>query len=134
MRIHTDWRPRKRWGMLGFLALALVGCGDSKPTSDLIDQSKSKDSADRTQAVRGLAARKTEADTVAPVLADALRDEDAFVRRDAARALAQLGPAAVAAVPALRIAARDKNLHVRQAAADALQKVAPDLAPDPQRR
>jgi HEAT repeat protein len=115
------------------LALALGGCG-GKPTGELLELTKSKDSADRARAVRALGDRGAEADAVVPVLMAALKDEDAFVRRDAARSLGRIGPAASAAVPALRAATRDKNVHVREAAADALRKVAPDLPPEPTKR
>lgn len=138
MGIPTEFRSQLDRRMLPSLAagflLACVGCEGSKSTSELIEQAKSNESADRTQAIRRLAERSAEAEAVVPVLAGALKDNDAFVRRDAARALGRVGPAAAAAVPALRTAVRDKNLHVRQAAKEALQKIAPDLPPEPRTR
>jgi len=135
MAARTDGRSRV-WGILWSSAagLVLVGCGGSKSTGELIDLTRSKDSADRARAIRGLGEREAEADVVVPVLARALKDEDAFVRRDAARGLGRFGPAASPAVPDLRSAVRDKNQHVRQAASDALRQIAPNLPPEPSKR
>jgi HEAT repeat protein len=110
--------------------MLLTGCGSSKSTGELIDLAKSQDSSDRTRAVLLLSERGTEADTVVPVLAAALKDENAFVRRDAARGLGRIGTAASAAIPELKTATRDRNQHVRQAATDALRQIAPDLPPE----
>jgi len=113
--------------------VALSGCG-AKPTNELVELTKSRDSSDRVRAVRALGERGAESDVVVPALTEALKDEDAFVRRDAARGLGQIGPTASTAVPALRTASRDKNQHVRQAAADAIRKIAPDLPPEPRKK
>jgi HEAT repeat protein len=138
MAADTESRsPARRgafWLLVIGLALSLTGCGGSKSTSELIELTKSKDSADRIRAIQGLGTRAAEADAVVPVLTEAMKDEDVFVRRDAARGLGQIGPAASAAIPALRTAIRDKNPHVRQAATDALRKVAPDLSLEPGKR
>ena len=114
--------------LLAALALALGGCGASKSTGEWIELSKSKDSADRTRAIRELAERTADADAVVPALTAALSDVDAFVRRDAARVLGQFGPNAAMAVPALQTAARDKNQNVRQTALEALRQIAPHVS------
>ena len=139
MATHTEGRFKAGRAaaistLAGLLSLALCGCGGSQSTSELIEMSKSKGSADRARAVQMLGERKAEAETVVPVLIQALKDEDAFVRRDAAKALGQIGPPAETAVPALRFAARDKNQHVRQTASVALHQIAPDLPPEPKKK
>ena len=106
-----------------FLALAVAGCGETRTLGDLTVQARSRDSSERTRAIRALGERSSEAETVAPILVECLGDGEAFVRRDAARALGRLGPGAKSAVPALRVAARDRNAHVRSAATDAIRKV-----------
>ena len=130
-------KPKSNRGLrslLTALALALGGCGASKSTGEWIELSKSKDSADRTRAIRELAERKADAEAVVPVLTAALADVDAFVRRDAARALGQFGSMAATAVPALKSAARDKNQHVRETALAALRQIAPDVSVEPRKR
>jgi HEAT repeat protein len=107
------------WAAFGML---LCGCG-GKSTADWIEQSRSKNSADRLHAIKALGNKSREAEVVAPALADALKDEDAFVRRDAAQALGELGGGAKAAVPALLVAARDRNAEVRRKAVKALKQI-----------
>jgi HEAT repeat protein len=100
----------------------LVGCG-ARPTTDVVEQLKAKDSAERLHAIRALVERPAEAAVVVPALSEALKDSDPFVRRDAAHALARLGPEARPALGALRPLLKDRNQGVRKAAADALKKI-----------
>jgi|SRR5579871_2616065 len=113
--------------------LLLVGCNE-KPTDELLEQLRDKDSAQRLRAVKALGEKRSDADKVVPALAQVLKDNDAFVRRYAARSLGQFGSAASSEIPALQVAARDRNHHVRQAATEALRKVAPDLSTSAERR
>ena len=106
------------------VSFTISGCGGSS-TNELIEQSHSKNSADRSRAARVLGERASEADASVPVLAELLKDEDAFVRRDAARALGQFGSAARSSEASLQKATNDRNAHVRQSAQEALQKVNP---------
>jgi HEAT repeat protein len=108
------------------LILVVAGC-ESKSTSEWIDLTKSKDSAQRLHAVKALAERTKDAATVVPVLADVLKDPDAFVRRDAAAALAGFGEQAKPAIPALLAAQSDKNAHVRNEVIRAIHEIDPGI-------
>ena len=108
------------------LAALSAGCGRGKSTADLLEQMRSKESAQRLHAIEALGHRGQEAAVVAPALALALRDEDAFVRRDAAEALGRIGPGARHTTPALVATLKDRKANVRLAAARALKRIDPD--------
>jgi HEAT repeat protein len=116
----------KKLVLLGVVVL-LAGCG-GKPTSALLEQLRSRESAQRLRAIKALERKRSEAAVVVPALAQALADEDAFVRRDAARALGRFGTDGREAVPALVPLLRDRNAGVRKAAAGALRAIDPATA------
>jgi HEAT repeat protein len=112
--------------LLFCLAALSAGCG--KSTADWVAQLRSGDVTLRRQAIRALAEKRAESETIVPALAGALEDEDAYVRRDAARALAKIGPEAKPALAALVKLLQDQVPRVRGAAAEALKKVDPASA------
>ena len=118
----------RRWRLLLCGLLLLTGCGEDKPTSEWVVQLQASDSSQRLHAIKALAGRKADAQTVVPALIPALKDQDAFVRRDAATALGRLGRAATDAVPALLPLLRDHHASVRKAAASAIKKIDPEAA------
>jgi HEAT repeat protein len=115
---------RVLWVCLGLL---LTGCGNDRPTEELVGQLKDPDAARRLEAVRELGSRGA-AEGVVPALAAALKDRDGYVRRDAARALGKAGAGARGAVPALLAARKDRERSVRKAAEDALKQIDPGAA------
>ena len=119
--------------IVSFLVVLSAGCGRGKTTADLLEQMRSKESAQRLHAIEALGDRGKEA-AVAPALAVALRDEDAFVRRDAAVALGRIGAEARQTTPALVATLKDKKADVRRAAAKALSRIDPDALPRAGRR
>jgi HEAT repeat protein len=118
---------RKLWLISG-LAIMLLGCGRRESTADWMDKLHSQDSATRLHAVKALGEKRTEANTVVPALAEALRDQDPFVRREAANSLGRIGTDARSAVPALVSAMQDTQPKVRQAASQALKQIDPEAA------
>jgi HEAT repeat protein len=108
---------------LPLLALMLLVAGCSRTTSDLVEQLKAKEGADRLRAIHALADRPGDSETVVPALSKTLKDHDPFVRRDAAIALGKLGPAAASAKPALSDLLKDRNQGVKKAATEALKKI-----------
>jgi HEAT repeat protein len=114
--------------VLSFIVLILfTGCA-RKPTAELVDQLKDRESVQRLRAIKELENRSQDAGVVVPALVECLHDADPFVRRDAATALGQFGPDGKTATSALLVALRDKTPKVRTAAAEALKKVDPESA------
>ena len=107
------------------LSLLLCGCGQGKSTEMLIKDMQSREVSVKLEAIRALAAMRSEAAVVVPELTKALRDENTAVRRDAAQALGNLGADARPAIPQLVPLLEDKNVRVRRVAALAIQRIDP---------
>jgi HEAT repeat protein len=69
--------------------------------------------------------KQAEAQTIVPILIEALKAKETYFRWRAATALGNIGGAAKDAVSALTEALKDPNSHVRAAAASALDKIDP---------
>jgi HEAT repeat protein len=121
-------RTARRY-LVAVCLLAAVGCGSKKSTAELIADLKSPDEKDRLVAVRLLADRKGDADTVVPALTEALADKENDIRLSAAIGLGYFGDKAKAAVPALQAALRDRDPRVREAAGHAIARISPEQAP-----
>jgi HEAT repeat protein len=110
------------------LLLACAGCS-KKSTSELVQDLKSRQPADRVAAVRLLPQRKGDAAQVVPALIEALKDNSDDVRWSAAIGLGYFGQKAKDAIPALEKAQHDGDARVREAAGVALCRIDPEKFP-----
>jgi HEAT repeat protein len=106
--------------------LALVGCGKTKSTDQLIGDLASGQEGDRIRAARLLPQRTGDAAKVVPALIVSLKDKQSDVRWSAAIGLGYFGEEARDAIPALQAAQRDRDARVREAAAVALSRIDPE--------
>jgi HEAT repeat protein len=104
-------------------SIAFAGCGESKSTSDLVTDLKSKDEVDRIKAVRLLQHRKADASTVVPALIESLEDQQADIRWGAAIGLGYFGAEAKSALPNLEKTLNDRDGRVRNAARVAISRI-----------
>ena len=109
--------------LLCLCSLALAGCGQGKPTDDLIADLNSNEDVDRISAVRFLQNRRGDPSKVVPALTESLKDHDADVRWGAAIGLAYFGPQAKSALDALEELQSDKDARVRNAAKTAISRI-----------
>jgi HEAT repeat protein len=120
-----------RYALMGVLALAGCGCGQSQPTlaggkpvSHWIQTLKKPDPKERRQAVRHLGNVGAMDEAVLPALIGALWDRDGGVREEAIFALVKFGPDAQEAVPRLaRMQRQDPSARVRASAGRALRMI-----------
>jgi HEAT repeat protein len=115
--------------LLGLLACG--GCGQQKPTDELIDDLKAPNERERIIAARLLAQRKGDAERIVPALTEALQDRHGDIRWSAAIGLGSFGEQAKEAIPALQAARRDRDARVREAAGTALSRIDPTSFPPP---
>jgi hypothetical protein len=118
----------RTWPVVLLFLLACAGCA-KKSTSELMQDLKSPQGAQRIAAVRLLPQRKGDAAQVVPALIEALKDNNDDVRWSAAIGLGYFGGKATDAIPALETAQHDSDARVREAAGVALCRINPEKFP-----